>query len=173
VRCPLREMRAVTGHAIEGGPLRPPLPEAIILVVAPCAPLFSPRVWLHAQLLLRGALLTPDAPTGTAAWRVMGLAAERRFTNDPRVLNRATWSGRPASRRLVGLLITSLVPAGATMVRGADDTVARRSGRNITVQGGSRDAVRASKTPVMRCFGLIWGAMLRLVPVPWSRRVWA
>ena len=33
----------------------PPLPEAIILVLAPFAPLFSHRVWHHAQTL--GALL--------------------------------------------------------------------------------------------------------------------
>ena len=36
----------------------PPLPEAIILVLAPFAPLFSQRVWLHAQVLLVGAILT-------------------------------------------------------------------------------------------------------------------
>src|SRR5918992_5691257 len=99
-------MSSVKVHAIEGGPLMPPLPEAIILVLAPFAPLFSQQVWLHAQLLLLGALLTPGAHTVTAALRVMGLAAERRFTNDHRVLNRATWSGRQASRMLLGLLIT-------------------------------------------------------------------
>ena len=32
----------------------PPLLEGIILVSAPFAPLFSQRVWLHAQLLLLG-----------------------------------------------------------------------------------------------------------------------
>jgi hypothetical protein len=37
----------------------PPLPEAIILVLAPFAPLFSLRVWPHAQLLLLGAILLP------------------------------------------------------------------------------------------------------------------
>jgi hypothetical protein len=59
----------------------PPLPEAIILVLAPFAPLFSHRVWLHAQVLLVGAMLAPRARTVTAALRVMGLAAECRFTN--------------------------------------------------------------------------------------------
>jgi DDE superfamily endonuclease len=151
----------------------PPLPDAIILVLAPFAPLFSQRVWLHAQVLLLGALLTPGAHTVTAALRAMGLAAERRFTNDHRVLNRATWSGRQASRILLGLLITILVPAGATIVLGADDTVERRSGRKITAKGCYRDAVRSSKTHVIPCFGLKWVAMMLLVPVPWSRRVWA
>src|SRR5918992_937211 len=101
----------------------PPLPEAIILVLAPFAPLFSDRVWIHAQLLLVGAILAPGARTVTAALRVVGLATERHFTNYHRVLNRATWSARQGSRMLLDLLILCLVPSGATIVLGADDTV--------------------------------------------------
>jgi hypothetical protein len=103
----------------------------------------------------------------------MGLAAERRFTNYHRVLNRATWSGRQASRILLGLLIMLLVPPGATLVLGADDTVERRGGRKITAKGCYRDAVRSTKKHVIRCFGLKWVSMMLLVSVPWSRRVWA
>jgi hypothetical protein len=151
----------------------PPLPEAIILVLAPFAPLFSHRVWLHAQLLLVGAMLAPGARTVTAALRAMGLAAERRFTNYHRVLNRATWSARQASRILWGLLVTCLVPPGAAIVLGADDTVERRSGRKIMAKGCYRDAVRSTKKYVIRCFGLKWVVMMLLLPVPWSWRVWA
>jgi hypothetical protein len=151
----------------------PSLPEAILLVLAPFAPLFSQRVWLHAQRLLLGAMLAPGARTVTAALRVMGLATERRFTNYHRVLNRATWSARQGSRILLELLITLLVPAGATIVLGADDTVERRSGRKITAKGCYRDAVRSTKKHVIRCFGLKWVSMMLLVPVPWARRVWA
>src|SRR5918999_5874360 len=151
----------------------PPLPDAIILVWAPFAPLFSHRVWRHAQVLLVGAMLAPGAHTVTAALRVMGLAAERHFTNYHRVLNRATWSARHGSRILLGLLIPQLVPPGATIVLGADDTVERRSGRKITANGCYRDAVRSSKKHVIRCFGLKWVSMMLLVPVPWSRRGWA
>ncbi len=151
----------------------PPLPEAILLVLAPFAPLFSHRVWLHAQLLLLGAILTPGVRTVTAALRVTGLAAERRFTNYHRVLNRATWSGRQASRILLGLLITGLVPPGVPLILGADDTVERRSGRKINAKGCYRDAVRSSKSHVIHCFGLKWVSMMLLVAVPWSRRVWA
>ena len=112
-----------------------PLPEAIILVLAPLAPRFSDRVWCHAQVLLVGAMLAPGARTSTTALQMMGLATERCFTNDHRVLNRAVGSARPGSRLLLGLLITLLVPPGATMVLGADDTGARRSGRQIRAQG--------------------------------------
>jgi hypothetical protein len=151
----------------------PSLPEAIILVLAPFAPLFSHRVWDHAQLLLLGTILAPGPRTVTTALRAMGLAAERRFTNYHRVLNRATWSGRQASRILLGLLITGLLPPGAPIILGADDTVERRSGRKIAAKGCYRDAVRSTKKHVIRCFGLKWVSMMLLVPVPWSRRVWA
>ena len=33
--------------------------------------------------------------------------------------------------------------------------------------------MRSTKKPVIRCFGLQWVSMMLLVPVPWSRRVWA
>jgi hypothetical protein len=151
----------------------PPLPAAIILVLTPFAPLFSPRVWRHAQVLLLGAMLTPGARTVTAALRVMGLSGEHHFTNYHRVLNRAAWSARQGSQMLLGVLITLLVPPGATIVLGADDTLERRSGRKITAKGCYRDAVRSSKKHVIRCFGLKWVSMMLLVPVPWSRRVWA
>jgi hypothetical protein len=151
----------------------PPLPDAIILMLAPFAPLFSRRVWCHAQLLLLGAILAPGARTVTASLRVMGLAMEHRFTNDHRVLNRATWSALQASRILLGLLVARLVPPGAPIVLGADDTVERRSGRQITGKGCYRDAVRSTKKPVIRCFGLKWVVMMLLVPVPWAQRVWA
>jgi DDE superfamily endonuclease len=151
----------------------PPLPDAIILELAPFAPLFSCRVWCHAQVLLLGAILAPSARTVTAALPAMGLATERRFTNYHRVLNRATWSTRQAGYLLLGLLLTVRVPAGATIVLGADDTLERRSGRKIRAKGCYRDAVHSSKTHVIRCFGLKWVSMMLLVPGPWSRRVWA
>jgi DDE superfamily endonuclease len=161
-------------HAIDGGhPMMPPLPEAIILVLAAFAPLFSERVWGHAQVLLLGVILTPGPRTVTAALRVTGLAMEHHFTNDHRVLNRATWSALRGSQILLGLLMTFLVPSGAPVVFGADDTVERRSGRKISAKGCYRDAVRSSQKHVIHGFGLQWVSMMLLVPVPWSRRVWA
>jgi hypothetical protein len=103
----------------------------------------------------------------------MGLAMARRFTNDHRVLNRATWSALQASRMLLGWLVAHVVPPGAPMVLGADETVERRSGRPMTAQGCDRDAVRSTKKHVIRCCGLKWVVMMLLVPVPWARRVWA
>ena len=151
----------------------PSLPAEMIVLLAPFAQLFSARVWGHAQVLVGGALLAPGKRTVTSCLRVLGLAWERRFTNYHRVLNRASWAARQASKILLGLSVLLLVPSGAVVVLGADDTIERRNGRQITAKGCYRDAVRSSKKHVVRCFGLKWVAMMVLVPVPWARRVWA
>ena len=67
----------------------------IISLIAVFAPLFSDRVWSHAQLLLVGALLAPSNRTVASVLRVLGRSEERHFTNFHRVLNRATWSTLP------------------------------------------------------------------------------
>jgi hypothetical protein len=153
--------------------MMPPLPDAIILVLAPCAPRFSERVWVHAHVLLVGAMLSPEPHTVTGALRVMGLSMARHVTNDQRGRNRARWSARHGSRMLLGLLMTLLVPPGATLVLGAEDTGERRSGRTITAKGCYRAPLRSTQKHVIRCFGVQWVSMMLVVPVPWSRRVWA
>jgi hypothetical protein len=67
----------------------PPLPEAIITVVGVCAPMFSRPVWIHAQVLLVGAILCQGPRTVASALRVLGLGQIRRFEKYHRVLSRA------------------------------------------------------------------------------------
>jgi hypothetical protein len=151
----------------------PSLPPEMIVLLAPFAQLFSDRVWLHAQVLVLGAILTPGKRTVSRCLRVMGLAGEGHFTNYHRVLNRVQWSALHTSQIWLGLLVGVVVSPGATIVLGADDTVERRSGRQIKAKGCYRDAVRSSRKHVVKCFGLKWVSMMLLVPVPWARRVWA
>jgi hypothetical protein len=71
------------------------------------------------------------------------------------------------------LPFTGILGHNPTLVLGADDTIERRSGRQIKAKGCYRDAVRSSRKHVVKCFGLKWVAMMLLVPVPWATRVWA
>ena len=105
-------------------------------------------------MLVLGAILAPGKRTVSSCLRVMGLAWEGHFTNYHRVLNRAQWSALQAGQILLGLLVRVMVPPGATIVLGADDTVERRSGRQIKAKGCYRDAVRSSRKHVVKCFGL-------------------
>src|SRR4051812_36379928 len=132
----------------------------------------SPRVWLPAQVLLLGAMLAPGQRTVTSCLRIVGLGGEFRFVNYHRVLNRARWSGRAASRRLLDLLVTRFAPIGP-IVLGIDDTIERRRGQRIPAQGIDRDPVRSSHSHFVKASGLRWVSLMLLAPVPWAARPWA
>ena len=148
-----------------------PLPPEMVVLLAAFAPLFSDRVWAHAQILAIGAILATGKRTVTSALRIMGLSHDEHFTNSHRVLNRAAWCPRAASRILLGLIVRTLVPADWPIVLVADDTVERRHGRKIKAKGCYRDAVRSSRKVVVKCFGLKWVAMMVLVQLPWNKHV--
>ncbi len=80
------------------------LPPKMVQALASFAPLFSKRVWRHAQLLLIGAILAPGGRTVSSTLRAMGLDQQKRFPRYHRVLSRASWSSREASRVLLRLL---------------------------------------------------------------------
>jgi hypothetical protein len=73
--------------------------ESMSMMIA-FAPLFSQRVWPQALTLVMGALLAPGKRTVSQMLRVMGLADDPQFQRYHRVLNRAVWSSRQASRIL-------------------------------------------------------------------------
>ena len=148
------------------------LPSELTSLIVGFAPLFSKPVWQHAQVLLAGAILAPGQRTVTSALRVCGLSREKHFQTYHRVLNRARWSSREASRSLLGLLIESFAPAGA-LVFALDDTIERRRGERIAALGIYRDPVRSSHSHFVKASGLRWLSLMLTVRVPWAERVWA
>jgi DDE superfamily endonuclease len=150
----------------------PRLPARFAAVILCFAPLFFHRSWRHAEVLLLGAILAPGRRTVTDILRITGLAWEPRFVNYHRVLNRAAWSPRAASRMLLGLLLDAFAPRGP-LVLGLDDTIERRRGKRISAKGIYRDPVRSSHGHFVKASGLRWLSLMLLVPVPWAGRVWA
>lgn len=150
----------------------PTLRTEYITMLGTFARLFSKRVWEHAKILLLGAILCPAERTVTAALRVMGLSWEKHFQNYHRVLNRAVWSSREASRILFGLLINAFVIHGPVIL-GLDDTIERRRGAQIKAKGIYRDPVRSSHNHFVKASGLRWLSLMLLAPIPWAQRVWA
>ena len=145
----------------------------MIQVLAPFAPLFSRRVWQHVQSLLAGAILTPGKRTVASALRAVGLQEEPRFCRYHRVLSRAKWSSREASRLLLELLVKAFAPEGEPLVVGVDETLERRQGKKIVAKGIYRDPVRSSHSHVVKTSALRWVCVMLLAPVPWACRVWA
>src|SRR5215204_5199891 len=149
------------------------LPIQMIRVLVPFVPLFSKRVWQHAQVLLVGAILAPGARTVSSTLRVMGLDQENRFDRYHRVLSRASWSSLEVGRVLLGLLVEAFVPEGAPLVVGIDETLERRYGKKISARGLYRDPVRSTHETFVKSSGLRWVCAMLLVEIPWASRVWA
>jgi hypothetical protein len=149
------------------------LPTTMIRALAPFAPLFSKRVFRHAQVLLVGAILAPGRRTISSALRAMGLDHEKCFYRYHRVLSRASWSSLETSRVLLRLLIEAFVPGGDPLVVGIDETLERRWGKKISARGIYRDPVRSTHETFVKSSGLRWVCVMLLVDVPWASRVWA
>jgi hypothetical protein len=149
------------------------LPTKIIHVLRNFEEVFSERVWEWAKVLVIGAILAPGERTVTALLRVMGCSDEKQFQKYHRVLNRATWSSRELSRRLLVLLVRLFVRGHEPVVLGIDETIERRRGRKIAARGVYRDPVRSSKEFFVKTNGLRWISLMLLTPIPWAQRVWA
>ena len=124
-------------------------------------------------MLLVGAILAPGRRTVSSALRAMGLDQEKRFHRYHRVLSRASWSSREASRVLLGLLVEAFVPEGDPLIVGIDETLERRWGKKIAAKGVYRDPVRSTHETFVKSSGLRWVCVMLLVDVPWASRVWA
>lgn len=148
------------------------LPNEYLTLVLAFAPVFSKRIWNHVQVLIVGAILTPNQRTVAAILRIMGLSQDRHFQNYHRILNRAVWSSRELSRVLLGLLVRTFAPTGPVIL-GLDDTIERRRGSQIKAKGIYRDPVRSSHSHYVKASGLRWLSLMLLVPIPWAQRVWA
>jgi len=148
------------------------LPKELIPWILAFAPLFSKPVWESALVLLVGAIVAPGKRTVSAILRVMGMQHEPHFQNYHRVLSRAIWSSRQASRILLQQLVKVFVEDGA-LVMGIDDTIERRWGKRIAARGIYRDPVRSSDSHFVKTSGLRWLSLMLLVDIPWAKRVWA
>ena len=157
------------------------LPDAIVAVLVPFATLFSNptpgrgrgQAWRKAQVLLVGAILTPGQRTVAAALRVMGRSDDDNYARYHEVLNRAVWSPRQAARILLMLLLQHLDQGDGPLVFGIDETLERRRGPKIKSLGIYRDAVRSSRSHLVKASGLRWLSLMWLGHVPWAGRYWA
>jgi hypothetical protein len=120
------------------------LPPKMVQALAPFAPLFSKRIWQHAQLLLIGTILAPGRRTLSSALRAIGLDQHQSFHRYHRLLSRASWSSLEVGRVLLGLLVEAFVPEGDPLVVGIDETLQRRWGKRIAAKGLYRDPVRST-----------------------------
>ena len=103
----------------------------------------------------------------------MGLSDDRNYARYHQVLNRAVWSPREAARILLLLLLQHLDQGDGPLIFGIDETLERRRGPKIKSLGMYRDAVRSSRSHLVKASGLRWISLMWLGQVPWAGRYWA
>ena len=111
------------------------LPDAIISILKPFAPMFQAKTWTQAHVLLVGTVLATRKRAVTSALRIMGLSDDTSFARYHHVLNRAVWSPLKVGRVLLRLLIQHLDHGDGPLVFGIDETLEGRRGRRIKANG--------------------------------------
>jgi hypothetical protein len=146
---------------------------AIIQLISVFAIAFTVPSFAKAQTLLWGTILAPGRRTVASAWRAMGLADEKHFTNYHRLLNRDHWSPWVLSHLLLILIVCTLLPPNAPLILIIDETLERRRGNQIKYKSWFRDPVRSTARHVIHALGIRWICLAIVIPVPWSHRPWA
>jgi hypothetical protein len=103
--------------------------------------------------------------------QVLGKSQEANYAKYHHVLNRAQWSSKELSERLLRLVVGTL--GGDPVVLGIDEHIERRRGKKISAKGIYRDAVRSSESHFAKASGLRWVSLMVLSWIPWAQRVWA
>ena len=125
----------------------------ILSVISPFSVLFSSCCWRLAQTLLLGAILTRGKITVTGILRTLGLSLNKSYSKYHRVLNKLDWSPRIGAHILLKMLLELL--GNERFVFLIDETLERRKGGQIRAKGYYRDAVRSSRSQVVKTSGLI------------------
>jgi hypothetical protein len=147
------------------------MPPEIMTLLMPFAPVFQAQTWVKIQELMVGAILAPGKRTISSVLQVLGKSQETSYAKYHHVLNRAEWSGRELSERLLRLVVGTL--GSDPLVVGIDEHIERRRGEKIATKGIYRDGVRSSKSHFVKTSGLRWMCLMVLCWVPFAQRVWA
>jgi hypothetical protein len=149
------------------------VPSNLVAWLRPFRDAFTAPTWQYVLVLVMGAILVPGRRTVASVLRVMGLSQIRNFTNYHRVLNRNVWSCRWLSQHLLHQLVNAFFPDGKPVVIGLDDSIERQWGGSIKARSIYRDAVRSSRSHLVKVSGLRWLSIMALPEIPWAGRCWA
>lgn len=107
-----------------------PLPQTLMSVLAAFAPCFTVRTFATFQALVVGFLAQPGARTVTGMLTGAGLAGRRHHDLAYRFFASARWSADQVGLVVAGLAV-GLLPANAPLLVAVDDTLLRRTGRQL------------------------------------------
>lgn len=148
------------------------LPETILTVLAPFAPLFSRPTYQKLLKLFAGHLLSKGSRCVSNALRHVGLRKEKRYSKFYDIFRRASWSPLKVSEVLFDLIVKEWLTNDTIRIV-VDTTLQRRRGPRIYGLGVHRDAVRSSKDRKAFSAGHNWLVACVLIRFPGTSTVWS
>ncbi len=149
------------------------LPSNILSIIEPFSKVFSQkRTWTLAKFLFVGLILLKGGRTVCRILRFMGLKGEKQFDKYHKLLNRAKWDLKKASRITLDQVV-AVIPQEQTIYIAVDEHLERRRGSNITAIGCYRDPVLSTKKCKVKSFGLKWLTVMVLTQFSWSEKIFA
>src|SRR3954447_6429419 len=94
---------------------------SLLTVLDAFRPEFSPRTWARAVTLILGTILARGRRTVAAALRPGALHDDPHLSSYHQVFNRAAWSPRRATRRLLTAAIAAFAPEGFGLTFAIDE----------------------------------------------------
>ena len=123
-------------------------------------------------VIFAGWVLTMGTHAVTQTLVETSVAERRHHEAYHRFFSRGTWDPDELGRLLFMRLLGWFAPESPIRIV-LDDTLAPKKGPHVFGIGSHLDAVRSTKLCRVFCFGHCWVMSAMLVPVPFSRRLWA
>jgi hypothetical protein len=152
----------------------PPLmvPESFVPLLATFQPCFSGPTYRNFCLLVSGWIQCHGRRTITAVAVAAGAVGCRHISVFHRFFGRATWS-LDAVGRVVFTLALPWLPADQPLVVLVDDTLARKTGKGISLATMHHDPLLSTRRKPFCSFGHVWVVLALWVPLPIGRRGFA
>lgn len=147
----------------------PMVPESFALVLAACAPCFTPstyRVFCH---LVAGWLQCAGRHTVTnvALAAGPGVVGWRHLSAFHRFFGRATWEPDALGKVVFTMALRGL-PAGLPLILLVDDSLARKEGKAIALGSMHHDPLLSTRRRPFSRFGHVWVVLAVWLPLPFG-----
>jgi DDE superfamily endonuclease len=141
------------------------LPNTFVLLLAAFEPCFSAPTYRTFGLLVAGWIHCLGRRTVTAVALASGAIGRRHISVFHRFFGRATWS-LDAVGRVIFHLALAWIPADQPLVVLVDDTLARKSGKGISLATMHHDPLLSTARKPFCSFGHVWVMLALWAPLP-------
>ena len=145
------------------------LPERFLTCLACFEPCFTSPSFQRFLTLMNGWVLCISKHTVTSVIRTANVVGKRDHSGYHRFFSTAAWCADEVGINLIRLLLT-ILPKNKRVMLTVDDTLARHTGKHISLAAMHHDPLLSTATKKFFHFGHVWVVVAVVVPFPkWDK----